>query len=195
VSAVSHHLFTLLPSPTFPSASDGGTTEALNCLRVLGRVLVVIYESEDREWADEVLWSRQKRPADEPRSPRDVVETEAETQFTIADSDDEGDAEAAEDADSGDIGDEGARAFKASVGKPAKASPEPVTNGDGTLRDPLANPGPQPEAPAAEADADTLPSLAERLFSCTVDLLFCAGFTVPDSVRGEDLVGDKINVG
>lgn len=38
-----------------------------------------------------------------------------------------------------------------------------------------------------------LPSLADNLFNCTIDLLFCAGFTVPESVRGQSR--DKINVG
>jgi hypothetical protein len=189
----------VLPSKTFPGPGEGGTSEALNCLRVLGRVIVVIYESEDKEWANEVLWSRQKRPADLPTSPDTDVdrlgEEMAETQFTIADDSD--------DEETGDLVDEGARAFKASVGRPRKTStststPEsPPTNDDGTIHDPLANPGPQEEDQGSEAedDDDLLPSLAERLFSCTVDLLFCVGFSVPDSARGEDvLITDKINV-
>jgi hypothetical protein len=47
--------------------------------------------------------------------------------------------------------------------------------------------------PSGETD-NTLPSLADRLFSCTVDLLFCAGFTIPDGVRTGEHSGDKINV-
>ena len=52
LSNLSHHLFTLLPSPMFPGVSSSSTPpqdttkECLNCLRVLGRVIVVIYEAE-----------------------------------------------------------------------------------------------------------------------------------------------------
>jgi hypothetical protein len=34
--------------------------------------------------------------------------------------------------------------------------------------------------------------LAEQLIKCTIDLLFCAGFTIPESIK--DQQGDKINV-
>ena len=39
-----------------------------------------------------------------------------------------------------------------------------------------------------------LPSLSDRLFSATADLLFCAGFTIPEAARGTDGDADKINV-
>ena len=35
---------------------------------------------------------------------------------------------------------------------------------------------PKPKEPNAKK---TMPSLAERLFSCLMDLLFCCGFTIP----------------
>lgn len=209
VQALSHHLFTLLPSNTFPSsaivapARVSASAEALNCLRVLGRILVVVYEAEDgsvgsvggKTWADLHLWARQKavKTRQEEDDERERArEAELEDQFTIGDED--------EDED-GDGQDEGARAFKASIGNPAPA-PQAQEDADdegkdenGTLRDPLANPDPQEaSAPPAEDEGDFVPCLADRLFSCTIDLLFCAGFTVPDSVRGEDGLGDKINV-
>ena len=34
-----------------------------------------------------------------------------------------------------------------------------------------------------EVKTKTLPSLAERLVSCAVDLLFCCGFTLPTSIQ------------
>jgi hypothetical protein len=183
--SLSHHLFTLLPSPLFPTAASrtlqgqDTTREALNCLRVLGRVLVVIYEadSDEREnaaafgttntgkrYAEEVLWSRKPVVKDE-----EVVEPQApENQFTIEDSDSEDeDGVAAE-----------TKAFK---------SDSNAASND----DPLAASASQPKT---EEEEKTLPSLADRLFSCTVDLLFCAGFTVPEGVRGTEGLGDKINV-
>jgi hypothetical protein len=47
---------------------------------------------------------------------------------------------------------------------------------------------------AGQVEDDSLPCLIDRLFSCTIDLLFCAGFTVPESVKGQSMDGDKINV-
>lgn len=195
ITALSHRLFTLLPSYTFPGTEEGGNTDVLNCVRVLGRLLVVIYEAEDRTWADEHLWSKQKRPVGLPKHEEEVGNT-TETQFTLADDSDE-----EEDGEDVELVEEGARAFKASVGQPRKVSvsKSPTkaaseTNEDGTMRDPLANPGPEATEGVSNGEEEELmPSLAERLFSCTVDLLFCAGFTVPESVRG-DGTGDKINV-
>ncbi|KAL7421522.1 hypothetical protein Q5752_003291 [Cryptotrichosporon argae] len=170
LTSLSHRLFTLLPSAAFPSQA---ARDALNCLRVLGRVLVVVYEAEadacdagvppEATWAAEYLWKRV--PVD------GAGERTDEPQFTLEDSDDEPE-------------DEGARAFKATIGAEA-TTPEP----SGEMRDPLANP--EPQAPTTEQEF--MPCLADRLFSCTIDLLFCAGFTVPDAVRGADGLGDKIN--
>jgi hypothetical protein len=212
LSNLSHHLFTLLPSPLFPGTANNAspqdaTKECLNCLRVLGRIIVVIYESEadarDRgevvedTFAWKWLWRRMKVSEVRDRSyemgeemEHDEVGAEGEgtdgeaAQFTIADesdaSSDEGEGEA----------EEGARAFKAVVGNPAKAEEE------GGVRDPLS----QSSAPRTEVEGagqvedDSLPCLIDRLFSCTIDLLFCAGFTVPESVKGQSMDGDKINV-
>ncbi|KAL1405455.1 hypothetical protein Q8F55_009087 [Vanrija albida] len=175
VEVLSQHLFALIPSAAFPASNAppeagkvSSTTQALNCLRVLGRVIVIVYEAQadgsadGQTWADLHLFSR-KRVKREARSP-----AAEENQFTIADDDDDDD----EDADEGDA--LNPRRLKAS------------------LNDPLSNPVP---AAAEDEDADTelLPSLADRLFSAVIDLLFCAGFSVPESVRGEDGLGDKIN--
>lgn len=177
IHALAHHLFTLVPSPEFPASTqpEGGvnpTAQALNCLRVLGRVLVVVYEGEaegaGKAWADEHLWSRGRAP---PRSAVGGIEEDA-AQFSLGDDDD--------DDEEDEKKEEEAPVFTAALD-------------EGELEHPLAGPATNGhEAPAEEGEE--LPSLADRLFSCVIDMLFCAGFTVPDSVRGEDGQGDKINV-
>ncbi len=178
IQALAHHLFTLLPSPEFPSSTPpetGGlspSAQALNCLRVLGRVLVVVYEGEaegaGKAWADKYLWSRGRAP---PRSAVGGVEEGA--QFSLGDDDDDDDDE--------DEKNDEAPAFTAALD-------------EGELEHPLAGPATNGHQTLAEDEDEELPSLADRLFSCVIDMLFCAGFTVPDSVRGEDGQGDKINV-
>ena len=152
IRVITSRLFNLVSDHTFPSAPTkyvtsfasslmkGGATErnttkeVLNCLRVLQRVLPVIFEleSEPSVFEREVLWKR------------DVVEdqdhheqTEQTPQFVIEDEDDDN---------------EGASA---------------------------ASPSPQPTS----KPTSTLPSIAERLLSCLVDLLFCCGFTLPAKLQ------------
>ncbi|WVQ77248.1 hypothetical protein IAR50_006931 [Cryptococcus sp. DSM 104548] len=194
---LSHHLFTLIPDPAFPRAPQGQQAtqqdlakEALNCLRVLGRILVVVYEAEADErdvrargvelgetFAEKWLYSRKK-----VEKAQEETDDEHEDQFKIEDSDDEGQDEA-----DGDL-DEGARAFQATVGNPPKADGEPEAK-DEVIDDPLTK-ATEPEE--VEEDVEYLPCLIDRLFSCVIDLLFCAGFTLPPTVVGDDHT-DKIN--
>ena len=207
---LSHHLFTLLPSPLFPSTGSQQdlTKEALNCLRVLGRVLVVVYEAEGEHadgesFAQRVLWKRQPTDRGEANvsgvgAGEEMAEARGESQFTIADDEDE--EVEAEDGD-GDVGDEGAQAFKTASGKPPVVTngARPEVEPEAAIVDPLSRPTPERDGEDGEVEAtereNSLPCLVDRLFSCTIDLLFCAGFTVPESVRGQDGLGDKINVG
>lgn len=222
---LSYHLFSLLPSPQFPTSSSSSsshqdlTKEALNCLRVLGRVIVVVYENEAEtkaandamggvgevaeSFAAKYLWSRvpldqvklaiaesnggQGLQSDEHPLEEEVVRENG--QFKLDDSDEEEE----EDEIS-----QGVRAFKATIGNPPTI-PAPTTDAAGshTIDDPLTRSQPDiqdSERQRVEEEENTLPCLVDRLFSCTIDLLFCAGFTVPDSVRGEEKLGDKINV-
>lgn len=181
VHHVAHHLFTLVPSPLFPhppsataAAAQDLTKEALNCLRVLGRVLSVVYEAEGEvrdggaeSFAAQYLWNRQEAPPAE--------------HFTIQDSDsDDGD-----DARHEPELDTGARAFRATIGHPpSPPHPQPIS-------DPLTQPHESGDHRDSGGDG-YMPSLAERLFSCTIDLLFCAGFTLPQTVSEDE--NDKINV-
>lgn len=183
VHHLAHHLFTLVPSPLFPhpptATAQDLTKEALNCLRVLGRVLSVVYEAEgemrdgDAEsFAAQYLWNRQRAPPVSPPPPADS------DHFTLEDSD-------TDDGDEPGL-DTGARAFRATIGHPPSPPAPPH---------PLSDPLTQPHGGGDHRDSgedEYLPSLAERLFSCTVDLLFCAGFTLPHTVSEDQ--NDKINV-
>lgn len=129
-------------------SGEDPTREALNCVRVLGRVMVVVYENDaDGDEVDDsefygnetsiptdaqlrdhfawnTLWNRNRCDTQE------IAPTEAQYQ--------------------GDTQNESHSATKQKA------------------------------------------SLAEQLIKCTIDLLFCAGFTIPESVM--DQQGDKINV-
>lgn len=178
VHHLAHHLFTLVPSPLFPhpptATAQDLTKEALNCLRVLGRVLSVVYEAEGEgdgeSFAAQYLWNRQKAPPVSPAPPAD--------HFTIEDSDEDGDNE----QNDGPELDTGARAFRATI--------ESSSSPSAPISDPLTQPGSGERRDSGEDEY--LPSLAERLFSCTIDLLFCAGFTLPQTVSEDQ--NDKINV-
>jgi hypothetical protein len=218
---LSHHLFTLLPSAQVPSspASPDSSREALNCLRVLGRVLVVVYEAEadakangiggEETFAGKYLWARVPVEGESlgtgevSGAGTGVTGAQLEEtgeQFKIEDSDSEEEVEE-ENEEENEI-EAGVKAFKASVGKPMVPKPEAQAKANGTndrVADPLraaaaAKANESAEDVQEEDAREMLPSLVDRLFSCTIDLLFCAGFTVPESVRGRDNEGEKINV-
>jgi hypothetical protein len=157
IRVITSRLFNLVSDHTFPSAPTkyvtsfasslikGGATErnttkeVLNCLRVLQRVLPVIFEleSEPSVFEREVLWKR------------DVVEgqvyreqTEQTPQFVIEDDDDDDDNDGESSASAA-----------------------------------------APPAHPPQKQISTLPSIAERLLSCLVDLLFCCGFTLPPKLQ------------
>lgn len=203
ISHLSHHLFTLLPSDLFPSGSSNGsnngqdtTREALNCLRVLGRVLVIVYEAEATareggvsaggDFAREHLWSRVlvSEGQDIGTGNKGQGGVEDEGQFTIADSESEEEDEDAE----GDLGRVDVREGK------MKKDAVPGVNGSDPLSASTNGSGSGNDMGGNGAEEALLPSLIDRLFSCTIDLLFCAGFTVPESVRGQQAAGEKVNV-
>ena len=149
VRVITSRLFNLV-SDTFPSAPtsyvpsfgssliDGGaaernaTKEVLNCLRVLQRVLPVVFEleSEPSVFEREVLWKRDVVVVDEDGVQDHRERTEQTPQFVIEDDEDENDAEGATTS--------------------AAAS--------------------SPQIPSNQAATTTLPSIAERFFSCLVTL-------------------------
>ncbi|KAL7413962.1 high-temperature-induced dauer-formation protein-domain-containing protein [Mrakia frigida] len=117
ITFLSNHLFSLLSSPLFPSpiststltsllpsrsnshssSSSDPTAEALNCLRVLGRILPVLYEAEGlegsnlgdeegRRFVQEVLWTKNEAMEEERE---EGGELDDEGQFVIDDDEDE----------------------------------------------------------------------------------------------------------
>lgn len=158
VRVICARLFNLVSDHTFPSSTNisvayftssllktgaaerNTTKEVLNCIRVLQRVLPVVFEidSESSILEEEIFW---KKEAVERRDSKE--ETEQVPQFVIEDDD--------EDAAEGEGGTGGSQ--------PKRTSPHKTHH------------------------AKTLPSLAERLFSCLVDLLFCCGFTLPSKIQ------------
>lgn len=67
IQAVTARLFVLRHHPSFPDPELAPDREALNCIRVLTRVLPFVYEKESlHEWEDRLFWSprrRRTRPA------------------------------------------------------------------------------------------------------------------------------------
>ncbi|KAH9842911.1 high-temperature-induced dauer-formation protein-domain-containing protein [Rhodofomes roseus] len=154
IRVVTSRLFNLVSDHTFPSAPNttmtsfassfmkvthqrNTTKEALNCIRVLQRVLPVAFEleSETSRLEMEVFWKREEVTAQSIMS----SSSHADPQFVIDDEDDE---------------DEGGQA-----GSSTKA-----------------------QAPESK-ERRYLPSLAEKLFSCIIDLMFCCGFTLPTKLQ------------
>lgn len=157
IRVITSRLFNLVSDHTFPTPPSTSVTsfatsfirsstgtpernttkEVLNCLRVLQRVLPVVFELEgdSSRLEMEVFWKReevvdQSQPVPESSHVQFVIEDEEE--------DDEDHAE--------------------TPSTPApKDTPKPTTK--------------------------TLPSMADRLFSCLVDLLFCCGFTLPNKIQ------------
>jgi hypothetical protein len=107
----------------------------LNCVRVLQRVLPVVFEVDGgtTSFELEVLWKKEEV--------EDTPVNSEPLQFVIEDEDEDSDEEGAE--------------------PPTRATTKPK------------------ETKAKK----TVPSLAERLLSCLIDLLFCCGFTIPLKVQ------------
>ncbi|KZT65447.1 hypothetical protein DAEQUDRAFT_752564 [Daedalea quercina L-15889] len=153
IRVITSRLFNLVLDHTFPSAPNTSVTsfassfmrvantrnttkEALNCIRVLQRVLPVVFEleSETSRFEMEVFWKREEVTALEVSS-----STHSNPQFVIDDEED--DEEAAE------------------AGLSAKVPSQPTK------------------------EKQYLPSLAEKLFTCIIDLMFCCGFTLPTKLQ------------
>lgn len=138
-------------------AERNATKEVLNCLRVLQRVLPVVFEleSEPSVFEREVLWKRDVVVDDggggDEAGQRSREQMEPATpQFVIEDDEDENDAE-----------------------ESRASAPAPAAGG----------PSPQTPSKKQTTNTHTLPSIVERLFSCLVDLLFCCGFTLPAKLQ------------
>ncbi|KAI0747903.1 high-temperature-induced dauer-formation protein-domain-containing protein [Daedaleopsis nitida] len=150
----------LYRTSTGAAAERNATKEVLNCIRVLQRVLPAVFEieSEPSRLEQEVLWKR------------------------------------AEARDAGAGGPSG-RGSGTGVVEEAGAQPQFVIEDEdesdeeaGSPRGHAHKPPPPPQqagerSEGAERPKELLPSIAERLFSCLVDLMFCCGFTLPAKIQ------------
>ncbi|KAJ4306572.1 hypothetical protein N0V88_001376 [Collariella sp. IMI 366227] len=75
INAVTDRLFVLRHHPSFPDPELAPDREALNCIRVLTRVLPFIYEKESlQQWDDELFWLPRRKP-----TRKAVIANEAKT--------------------------------------------------------------------------------------------------------------------
>ena len=85
ILAITSRLFALRNHPAFPDPEAAPDREALNCIRILTRLIPFIYESEPLEaWEDKFFWgTRRKRstrrsPNADETSPEAIVPEEYE---------------------------------------------------------------------------------------------------------------------
>lgn len=153
IRVVCLHLFKVISDHTFPSPPNTSVTayatsliksasyssernptkEVLNCLRVLARVLPVVFEvhGESDTFELDLLWKKEEIEESD--------EANIDLQFVIED----------EDGSDDDI-------RRAEQGQAPRRAPTP---------------------------AKVFPSLGERLFTAILDLLFCCGFTLPNTLQ------------
>ncbi|CAD6500262.1 BgTH12-07442 [Blumeria graminis f. sp. triticale] len=74
ILAITSRLFILRNHPSFPDAEFAPERDALNCVRILTRILPFIYESESlREWEDKFFWGVRKKRTRKAALARDVL--------------------------------------------------------------------------------------------------------------------------
>lgn len=74
ILAVTSRLFELRSHPSFPDPELAPEKEALNCIRVLTRVLPFIYEADDLEaWEQNFFWTTRKQSAEGSQTERPEV--------------------------------------------------------------------------------------------------------------------------
>ncbi|KAG8915385.1 hypothetical protein FRC01_003680 [Tulasnella sp. 417] len=136
------------------SSARDSSKELLNCLRVLGRIIPILYESEG-SLEEEIMWRRKRKEA----SPHDPMSEEQEPQFVIQeeeDSDDDEDED--EDGEGEDEDDEDGDDNPAEAATPTRPT-------------------------VAISEEELEPALADKLLSTAIDLMFCCGFTIPSKFK------------
>lgn len=79
ILAVTSRLFVLRHHPAFPSPDVAPEREALNCIRVLTRVLPYLYEQENLvSWEERFFWSRRRKRTRNAASASEVLFDEAQ---------------------------------------------------------------------------------------------------------------------
>ncbi len=74
ITAVTARLFVLRHHPSFPDPESAPEKHALNCIRVLTRILPFLYEADHLEaWEERFFWAPRKRRLPKENSPRTEV--------------------------------------------------------------------------------------------------------------------------
>ncbi|PAV24382.1 hypothetical protein PNOK_0145000 [Pyrrhoderma noxium] len=182
VRVLSARLFDLILDPGFPTPPSSGagafassliknaastagvstqssqrdpTKEVLNCLRVIQRVLPVLFEPEFDDIERKLMWVCEETRSEDVDRQREIADETP--QFVIDDEEDEEDT--------------GGPSVPKSPASPASRKK-------------------QTDSSSSTQERKKHPSLAEKLIHCTIELLFCCGFTLPNAIQVEN---EKIN--
>jgi hypothetical protein len=78
---VSSRLFVLRHHPSFPDPELAPARDALNCIRVLTRILPYVYEAESlEEWEEKFFWSKRKKKTRPAQSASGVLFDESQAE-------------------------------------------------------------------------------------------------------------------
>ncbi|OJJ48434.1 hypothetical protein ASPZODRAFT_130459 [Penicilliopsis zonata CBS 506.65] len=79
LSSVISRLTALRNNPSFPDPQRAPDRDALNCIRILTRILPFIYEAEHlEEWEEKFFWTRRRKSAHEAQVANEVLFDEAQ---------------------------------------------------------------------------------------------------------------------
>ncbi|TFK90942.1 hypothetical protein K466DRAFT_542519, partial [Polyporus arcularius HHB13444] len=152
-SSVSSLASSLYRTGTGAGAERNATKEVLNCIRVLQRVLPAVFDIE----------------SETSKFEREVLWKRAEVQ---------------EGSSSSNSGAGGAAVEQASAEPQFVIEDEDDSDEEeGAESRKPAPKSPPPQGQPADKPKETQPSIAERLFSCLIDLMFCCGFTLPTKIQ------------
>ena len=74
IEAVAARLFALKSNPNFPHVELAPEKEALNCIRVLTRILPYVYEADNLEtWEEKLFWEPRARQAQNAQNKSEVL--------------------------------------------------------------------------------------------------------------------------
>lgn len=81
ILSTTSRLVVLRNHPSFPDPELAPDRDALNCIRILTRVLPFIYETEQlEEWEENLFWARRKKKTREAQITPEVLFDEAQTE-------------------------------------------------------------------------------------------------------------------
>lgn len=81
IQALTTRLFTLRQHRSFPSPESAPEKHALNCIRVLTRILPFLYEADHLEvWEDKFFWAKRKRKSEGQAAKPEVLFDESQNE-------------------------------------------------------------------------------------------------------------------